>query len=332
MSPHAQDLPTAELPTISFAKLANNDPDETERLLAASRFEGFFYLDLEGRESQNIDLNRRSVLDFMEKYFAQPLAVKMQDDRQSETHGYKPVGRFAGAAENRRDLYETLKVHREELVADSGRLPAGVRQRKALFDAYIGAAQHITQTLLARLSDGLGVPAAERFELAHREGKPTRTALVMLSYPPSDGGAGGGVGHNKHTDIGSLTLLFADEWGLQVLSPRTNAWEYVAPRPGCAVINIGDSLRFLSGHRLNSCVHRVVPAGGGATQREHRYSLAYFLRAEDGALYTDSKGRTLTAREWHDGKYRVFAQTHELQEKDVVLTGGMERENTILVR
>jgi isopenicillin N synthase-like dioxygenase len=90
----------------------------------------------------------------------------------------------------------------------------------------------------------------------------------------------------------------------------------------------GDSLRFLSGHKLASCVHRVMPITD--RQEAHRYSIAYFLRPEDDAIYVDSKGRQLSARTWHDEKYNVFREPHEKQEQDKVLTGGMER-NGILI-
>jgi hypothetical protein len=65
-------------------------------------------------------------------------------------------------------------------------------------------------------------------------------------------------------------------------------------------------------------------------QEAHRYSIAYFLRPEDDAIYVDSKGRQLSARTWHDEKYNVFREPHEKQEQDKVLTGGMER-NGILI-
>jgi hypothetical protein len=58
--------------------------------------------------------------------------------------------------------------------------------------------------------------------------------------------------------------------------------------------------------------------------------LTYFLRPEDNAIYVDSKGRELSARAWHDEKYNVFRKPHEKQEKDMVLTGGMEK-NGILI-
>lgn len=68
-----------------------------------------------------------------------------------------------------------------------------------------------------------------------------------------------------------------------------------------------------------------------STQREHRYSIAYFLRAEDEAVYVDSHGEKISAKDWHDHKYEVFRQDHEQQEKDSVLTGGMESKDHIVV-
>jgi hypothetical protein len=58
---------------------------------------------------------------------------------------------------------------------------------------------------------------------------------------------------------------------------------------------------------------------------EDRYSIAYFLRPENEAKYEDSKGRWLTAREWHDAKYKVFQMEHQQQiGSDSILMGGME--------
>ena len=120
-----------------------------------------------------------------------------------------------------------------------------------------------------------------------------------------------------------MTLLFCESSGLQDLSPETEEWGFIEPKAGHAVINVGDSLRFLSGHRLKSCVHRVIPVT--RRQEEDRFSIAYFLRPEDNAVYIDSKGRELSARAWHDEKYNVFREPHEKQENDMVLTGGMEK-------
>ena len=75
-------------------------------------------------------------------------------------------------------------------------------------------------------------------------------------------------------------------------------------------------------------MHRVIPTA--ETQQEHRYSIAYFLRAEDDAIYLDSHDHQISAKEWHDGKYEVFRQKHDQQEQDAILTGGMEKQEAII--
>lgn len=132
------------------------------------------------------------------------------------------------------------------------------------------------------------------------------------------------VGHLQHTDIGSLTLLFVKQWGLQVFSPRKQAWEYVEPKPGHAIVNVADSLRFLSGHKLRSALHRVIPYQG---MQEERFSIAYFLGPEDGTVLEANDGERVTAGDWHDRKYNVFRESHAKQKMSSTLTGGMEVEN-----
>ncbi|KAL2162586.1 hypothetical protein VTH06DRAFT_7500 [Thermothelomyces fergusii] len=57
-----------------------------------------------------------------------------------------------------------------------------------------------------------------------------------------------------------------------------------------------DSLRFASGVKFQSCIHRVVPFGPS----EHRDSIVYFLRAEDDTMFRDNQGRWVTRQWWHD--------------------------------
>lgn len=244
-------------------------------------------------------------------------------------------------AENTRDCYETLKVTtltrptlriilipctqvaRAELLARSPELADSVQESFKLFDTFISLSHFITNTLLSCLSDALSLESTRRLEEYHREGEPTNTTLVLLHYPKQEDEST--VGHNKHTDIGSLTLLFTEQWGLQVLTPEQKRWAWVEPRPhGHATINVGDSLRFLSGKKLYSCVHRVIPVDG-KKQKEDRYSIAYFLRPENGAVYEDAEGKKIAAGKWHDEKYVMFAEPQEKQEESEILTGGMEQ-------
>lgn len=311
---------------MSFDKLLSGSNIEIARLVDICKSLGFFYLDLTGARQSVLD-NSQSVFQFMERYFDQPLEVKLRDVRQSVTHGYTPAGTYTGAKRGERDCYETLKISEAEMKAWAPQLPYSVQENITLFDSFISGSHSIVLKLLECLSTGMGLEGAARFENKHRPDIPARTTMVLFRYPRQVE-EGGGIGHNMHTDIGSLTLLFCESYGLQVLRPESNEWGFIAPKAGHAVINVGDSLRFLSGHQLSSCVHRVLPVTD--RQEEHRYSIAYFLRPEDNAVYVDSKGRELSARTWHDEKYNVFREPHEKQEQDMVLTGGMER-NGILI-
>jgi isopenicillin N synthase-like dioxygenase len=205
------------------------------------------------------------------------------------------------------------------MVEKSPNLPGIIKENAELFDSYISISQHITQTMLSCLSSGLKLQDTSCLEHKHRSCEPSNTTLVLLSYPPNMDDHN--IGHNKHTDIGSLTLLFSNQWGLQVVTPEGKRWTSVQPKPGHAIINVGDSLRFLSGKRLKSCLHRVVPLN----PTEHRYSIAYFLRPERAVEFKDLEDRKVTAEEWHTNKYIMFAEPHEVQAKSQVMTGGMEQ-------
>lgn len=183
-------------------------------------------------------------------------------------------------------------------------------------------------TILRNLDICLNRDESSKLVNFHHEDKESLTTLSMFRYPKQET-LDLGVGHNKHTDIGTLTFLLCQQWGLQVLSKEPAGWRFVAPKRDHAVINVGDTLRFLSGNRFRSAVHKVIPTRG--LQHEDRYSIAYFLRAENNIQFTDSTGRQVSAKAWHDEKFDVFRETHEEQEKLPILTGGMERQESIVV-
>lgn len=206
-------------------------------------------------------------------------------------------------------------------------LPQIAKSHRELFHRYITATHDITQLILEALSAALGLKGLKDFRAFHRDGRPSLSTMSVFRYPKQDD-IKEGVGHNKHTDLGTLTFLLTEQWGLQVLSPAARTWQFVKPTSNCAIVNVGDTLRFLSGFRLRSAVHQVVPLYG--VQHEHRFSVAYFLRAENDVEYEDSQGRRFTSKKWHDTKFDVFRETHHKQEQDSYLTGGMERKNVLL--
>ena len=254
---------------------------------------------------------------------------------------YTPLGTYAGLLENTRDGKESIKVSSGLLdlralrwiVSDIGLkitdvarrafppiLPDVYLENRALLDRFMEKCRKITMLLLNSLSDSLELQGASRFEQSHRSYMPANSSLNLFSYPKSVGT--GQFGQNKHTDNGSLTVLLADQPGLQILSPKSGAWGRVLPQCGHAVINVGDTLRFLSGRRFQSSIHRAEPIFEPSQDR--RLVVGYFLRAEDETVIEDNEGNKLTARQWHDRKYDNYQAAHSIQRANTVLTGGME--------
>jgi isopenicillin N synthase-like dioxygenase len=157
----------------------------------------------------------------------------------------------------------------------------------------------ILNTMLSILSSALDLADTERLEQFHRLDGASGDHLRLVKYtPPSQTPASnisrssGSVMLIPHTDFGTLTLLLTDTPGLQLMDPASKAWKYVAPHPGCAVVNVGDTLAKFTNGLFRSCQHRVVQVNetdmrrlGSATAAPAlKYSLGYFLRPEDEVL------------------------------------------------
>ena len=85
-----------------------------------------------------------------------------------------------------------------------------------------------------------------------------------------------------HTDLGSLTFLFAPSPGLQILRPHADEWAYVEPLPCHAVVNLGDAMSMLTDGFFQSSLHRVGPLPGADMQE--RYSFAFLMRPENDTI------------------------------------------------
>jgi hypothetical protein len=94
---------------------------------------------------------------------------------------------------------------------------------------------------------------------------------------------------------------------------------FVETRPRHAIVNVGDSLRYLSKGAYRSSLHRVVPYKDA--KMADRYSCAYFMRPELDAMFEDDEGHSWSSIAWHDRKYSAFRATLEKQKESSVLTG-----------
>ena len=165
--------------------------------------------------------------------------------------------------------------------AAPGAPPAFEPALRAHLDACLGLGRDIMRGLAA----GLGA-APDAFEQGGTTPDTSYWVARVIHYPPlppaaaaaaAAAAAGAAAPRDtplscgEHTDYGLLTLVAADAPGLQVRN-AAGAWVSAAPRPGCAVVNVGDALRVWSGGRWPPTLHRVVHANADAP----RTSVAFF--------------------------------------------------------
>jgi isopenicillin N synthase-like dioxygenase len=163
----------------------------------------------------------------------------------------------------------------DELVQEPLQLPHPLDDDTEMLKQFSELCHSACHTMLSCLSKALKQDDAGRFENHHRKGEPSDTGLKLI-YEPSLSKLAD-VGDNLHTDSGTFTLLFYEQWGLHIELPEAKKWAFTEAIPGCALINVANSLQRLSDNRLCSPRHRVTqPADGFAK----RYYISYFLRPE----------------------------------------------------
>lgn len=187
-------------------------------------------------------------------------------------------------------------------------------------EAFANRSHEISNTIMASLWRSLGLNGDAIFSDRHRLDLPSSSATVVNHYPLSSLPEGSSDGHNAHTDLGSITILFCSTWGLQVYSAESATWSYIEPVRGKAIVNIGDTLRFLSGNVLQSCLHRVVrhPRWKG----QDRLSLAYFARPNSRTTFVDGEGCEWPVEMWVARKFRSYKESHQQQATNDVQYGG----------
>ena len=98
----------------------------------------------------------------------------------------------------------------------------------------------INKTVLSRLSDGLKLEGSSRFEKSNRDEAPDETAFKLIHAPTKKRAAD--CSDTTHTDRGTLTILCCDDQGIKLEHLETKKWAFCEPKPGCALVNVGDSL------------------------------------------------------------------------------------------
>ncbi|CAN9255024.1 unnamed protein product [Alternaria alternata] len=225
---------SAKLRTITIFGLLNHDELAIKTLLTAGVEDGFFYLDLRASETQCLLDASAGLTELAGRLFDLPKEELAKFDLDTSTNKLLDLD-----AQEQRPWPELLAQYRE------------------LLSLFVGNCHWVGKILLEYFSgarDQQAVPLLDN----HRYGKLSTSALGLLKYPANAASTGDQLGQIAHTDVGSITVLYAQLGGLQVLDSQ-GSWKFVQPKAGHAVVNIGDSLRFLTGKMLRSSLHRVVP-------------------------------------------------------------------------
>lgn len=81
----------------------------------------------------------------------------------------------------------------------------------------------------------------------------------------------------EHKDSGTFTFVFYKEWGVEAELGDCGKWGFIKSLPGCAIIQVANSLQRLSGNTFRSPMHRVHQPPNGPAKF---YFVTYFLRPE----------------------------------------------------
>ncbi len=139
-------------------------------------------------------------------------------------------------------------------------------------------AHSLVALLLVELTHHLGLPSNALTDLHRLNAISGDHVRFIKSSPQPQSDLRTSMG--KHTDFGSITILFNRIGGLQVLPPGSREWCYVQPLPGHCIVNLGDAMVKFTNGLLRSNIHRVVEPPGEQAMST-RYALVYFARPED---------------------------------------------------
>ncbi|KAF9870659.1 hypothetical protein CkaCkLH20_11965 [Colletotrichum karsti] len=311
----------ADLRVVSLQKLMDGDDSANDDLLKACTDLGFFYLDCRHVASGRVMQEVQDMYSLATSFYDLPQEAKSEwlVDRDHDEHlvmGYKPAGHGNGPVEGKKDGFEGLMLfeHPISKISDPSLFPGPdvISSQLLALKQAMSSFREMSVLLLARISEALGLDTSKAYQQYHRKNAVCPTALGLLKYTLAEVEPDK-VGQIAHSDAGSLSIVFTEVAGLQVLKPNEETWYYIAPKPGHAVVNVGDALRFISGGVLESSLHRIIPHKD--EMGRHKYSIVYLLRPEMDAEFTDAEGVVWKGLDWTNKKHAVFRASAEEQSK-----------------
>jgi len=303
--PSGPQFPTVELETISLKKLESNDEAEKDRAFEAFKTRGFVYLDLAGCQNGDTILGGSTdVARGAERTFSLPTEEKMKYQPTNKSlFGYKMVGATNADKSGTPDTAEFFNISKNDMIVEDSKMtrqwPEVVLQHKPLYAKYCKAAHSTGMLIMDMLADKLGIDR-EEIRQRHRIEEMAGDHIRMTRGPPRKTAEMPEIQTPSHTDFGTITVLMNWLGGLQVWSESSRKagplepdvpgeWLWVKPKPGCAIVNLGDAAVKYTNGVLCSGRHRVIPAPG-EQGKYPRYSIVYFVRPCDHTRMKTLKG------------------------------------------
>ncbi|XVE61459.1 hypothetical protein DITRI_Ditri06bG0042000 [Diplodiscus trichospermus] len=247
LKPISSEASTDNIPVIDLSKI--NTPDHHREIVnqikEAAKSWGFFQVINHGVPISVLEKSIEAIKAFHE----QPQEIKSKYYKRDESQG------VMYASNN--DLYraeaacwlDSLKAWMAPKPLDPEELPEICRKEVVEWDL---SATKVAETVMALLSEGLGLEAGKFKELTFSEAR----VLVGHTYPycPQPDLT---LGITSHTDPGVVTVLLQNQIpGLQVR--HKDEWVNVKPVHGGLIINVGDFLQIVSNGEYKSVQHRVM--------------------------------------------------------------------------
>jgi len=284
-------LESAEPSTEQFRSVGN-------QLDAAFREIGFVYL-------SNHGISKETILQGMEtskQFFLQDEKTKTKYKREintGEISGWVAKGRETFEQEDGKcptlEIRESFDIFRMD---DSAKIPeTGDAECRRVFKSLSLDSIHLANRLLKSLSLALG-KEIDFFEKKHRRmlDEGNKTSMRTLYYPPIEGEIPpGSIRCGEHTDYGTFTLLYQDQYpGLEVKSSQSE-WISAPPIPGNLMVNIGDLLEIWTQKSYPATVHRVIIPKEELEKKSARQSIVFFVHPDDEVLITPLTGERTAA-------------------------------------
>ncbi|CAG8976292.1 hypothetical protein HYALB_00011778, partial [Hymenoscyphus albidus] len=243
------------------------------RLFKACTELGFFLLSLNGDDGgEKLLTDLENMFRIEEELFDLPDEEELFDlpDEEKTLNNLIPPHKLLGynavgvmkTETGQPDKCEFFHVSRDEMlgIEPAGENPQVIRENQDKIVSYLDHINPIVQILLTSLDKQLHLTSGTLSSLQSVQ-QPSGIIIRMIRYPSQ-------TNYDRrsallpHTDYGTLTILARVLRGLQILPHGASEWQYVEPKPGCVVVNVGDALFEWTGGVLRSNLHRAtVPPG-----------------------------------------------------------------------